>query len=104
MFAKGTSDSYALRTHLVPYIATEANRIYKFKQNRTEFEKYAGYNNETASGKMSGEVFTAFDNVLRPSTKEAIYSAIDNAIANKEYFDFISFIKTDQTGLADKIK
>ncbi len=104
MFAKGTSDSYALRTHLVPYIATEANRIYKFKQNRTEFEKYQGYNNETASGEMAGEVFTAFDNVLRPSTKEAIYSAIDNAIANKEYFDFIAFIKVDQTDLADKIK
>jgi len=104
MFANGTADSYALRTHLVPYIATEANRIYKFKQDRVKFEKYAGYNNETANGKMAGEVFTAFDNVLRPSTKDAIYSAIDNAIANKEYFDFLSFIKTDQSGLADKIK
>ena len=104
MFADNTADSYALKTHIVPYIATEANRIYKFKQNRTEFEKYQGYNNETPSGKMAGEVFTAFDNVLRPSTKQAIYSAIDNAILNKEYFDFISFIKTDQTGLADKIR
>jgi predicted lactoylglutathione lyase len=103
MFAKGTSDSYALRTHLVPYIASEANRIYKFRQNRTKFEQYVGYNNETASGEMAGEVFTAFDNVLTPSTKDDIYSAIDNAIANKEYFDFISFIKADQTGLADKI-
>ena len=104
MFGKGTAESYALRTHIVPYIATEANRIYKFKQNKTEFEKYAGYNNETANGKMAGEVFTAFDNALRPSTKTAIYDAIDQAIANKEYFDFISFIKADKSGLAEKIK
>ncbi len=104
MFGNGTAESYALRTHIVPYIATEANRIYKFKQNQTEFETYAGYNNITANGKMAGEVFTAFDNALRPSTKTAIYDAIDQAIANKEYFDFISFIKADKSGLAEKIK
>lgn len=101
MFGNGTAESYALKTHIAPYIATEANRIFKFKMNRTEFENYAGYNNITVSGDMAGEVFTAFDNVLRPETKNKIYAAINDAVDNKKYFDFITYLKTDPKLIED---
>jgi hypothetical protein len=44
MFVDGTAYDYAFLTHFLPYIEGEAERIYKFRKNKTEYSKYAGYN------------------------------------------------------------
>lgn len=94
MFTNNTAYEYALKAHLFPYMEAEAERIYKVRQNKEEFKNYAGYNRPLADGRMAGEVFTAFDDVLSKDIKEKIYTAIDAAIANKTNFDLKSFINT----------
>jgi hypothetical protein len=98
MFGKGTAFDYALKSHLLPYMEAEAERIYRFKINKDEFKKYAGYNRVLSSGKMAGEEFTAFDDVISDSLKKQIYDAIDSAVKNKTLFNLSSFLKQDTTG------
>ena len=104
MFANGTAFDYAFKAHMLPYMEAEAERIYKFKQNKTEYSKYIGYNRPVGDGKMAGEVFTAFDNVLTSFSKNAIYKAIDTAIAQNKTFDLKEFLNNDNTGLLNGIK
>jgi hypothetical protein len=92
MFKNNTAYEYALKAHLLPYMEAEAERIYRFRQNKEEFKKYAGYNRVLTDGRMAGEVFTAFDDVLSKNIKEDIYKAIDKAIAEKKNFDLRTFI------------
>jgi hypothetical protein len=99
MFGKGTSFEYALKAHLLPYMEAEADRIYRFKLNKEEFKKYAGYNRKLANGKMAGEEFTAFDDVISDKIKNQIYDAIQTAIDNKTLFSLTSFLKADTTGM-----
>jgi hypothetical protein len=95
MFKDNTAYEYILKAHLFPYMEAEAERIYKFKQNRELFKNYAGYNRPLADGKLAGEVFTAFDDVLPSTVKEEIYAAIDKAIAEKRNFDLKSFVNNN---------
>ena len=104
MFADGSAYDYAFKAHLLPYMEAEAERIFKFKQNKEEFSKYAGYNRKVAGGLMAGEVFTAFDNVLTKSSKNQIYAAIDQAIAQNKNFDLREFLRNDNTGLLNKVR
>ncbi len=104
MFANGTAFDYAFKAHMLPYMEAEAERIYKFKQNKTEYSKYIGYNRPVGDGKMAGEVFTAFDNVLTSFSKNAIYKAIDTAVAQNKTFDLKEFLNNDNTGLLNGIK
>jgi hypothetical protein len=73
-----TGEIYAANKILMPYIASEFERIQKFKNNREEFKKYTGYNRPVGGTKenpiYAGEVFTAFDKVLRKETKEELLS------------------------------
>ena len=92
MFKNNTAYEYALKAHLLPYMEAEAERIYRFRQNKEEYKNYAGYNRSLADGRMAGEVFTAFDDVLSNTVKEDIYKAIDKAIAEKKNFDLRAFI------------
>jgi hypothetical protein len=73
-----TGDIYAANKILMPYIASEFERIQKFKNNREEFKKYTGYNRKVGGTKenpiYAGEVFTAFDKVLKKDTKELLLS------------------------------
>jgi hypothetical protein len=73
-----TGEIYAANKILMPYIASEFERIQKFKNNREEFKKYTGYNRKVGGTKenpiYAGEVFTAFDKVLKKDTKELLLS------------------------------
>jgi hypothetical protein len=104
MFADNTADNYAFKAHFLPYMEAEAERIFKFRQNKSEFSKYAGYNRDLGNGVMAGEVFTAFDNVLTTQTKNKIYAAIDQAIAENKNFDLREFLKNDTTGLLNTVR
>ena len=104
MFADNTADNYAFKAHFLPYMEAEAERIFKFRQNKSEFSKYAGYNRDLGNGVMAGEVFTAFDNVLTTPTKNKIYAAIDQAIAENKNFDLREFLKNDTTGLLNTVR
>jgi hypothetical protein len=104
MFADNTADNYAFKAHFLPYMEAEAERIFKFRQNKSEFSKYAGYNRDLGNGVMAGEVFTAFDNVLTTQTKNKIYAAIDQAIAENKNFDLREFLKNDTKGLLNTVR
>jgi hypothetical protein len=104
MFGNGTAFDYALKAHLLPYMEAEAERIYRFKINKDEFKKYAGYNRVLSNGKMAGEEFTAFDDVLSDSVKKQIYDAIDAAVKNKTLFNLSSFLKQDTTGVLGALR
>lgn len=69
----------AVGGYFLDYIAVEFDRIRYFKNNRSELEKIKGYNRvvgKTSKGDKiyAGEVFTLFDNILRPDTKKALYN------------------------------
>ena len=104
MFVDGTAYDYAFLTHLLPYIEGEAERIYKFKQNKAEYSKYAGYNRRVGGSLMAGEVFTAFDNVLTNNTKNEIYKAIDEAVANNTPFDLRTYLRANTKNLAQTMR
>jgi hypothetical protein len=86
-FAIGSAYEYLVKNHMIPYIAGELERINKFKTNRDLFKTYAGYNRELADGTMAGENFTAFDNVLKKTTKKEILAAVTNP--NVRFEDYI---------------
>jgi hypothetical protein len=70
-------EQYAFEKILLPYIAVEFERLKRFRANRDEFSKYAGYNRKVEwDGKeyYAGEVFTAFDDVLSDATIAKIYA------------------------------
>jgi hypothetical protein len=104
MFTDNTAYEYGFKAHMLPYMEAEAERIFKFRQNKKEYSKYAGYNRDLGNGLMAGEVFTAFDNVLTKSSKEQIYKAIDKAIAEKKNFNLTEFLRNDNTGLLITVK
>lgn len=103
MFAKGSAFLYAFKNHFAPYMAGEAERIFKFKSNLDLFSKYGGYNRSLGNGFMAGEVFTAFDNVLKENTKNDIYKLIDSAINENRTFDLIEELKKD-ANLSNRVK
>lgn len=96
-FALGTSNDYLTKTHMIPYIAAELERINKFKSNKDLFKKYAGYNRPMPDGTMAGENFTAFDNVLTKETKDEILEKVTDPNMRLE-----DYLKTDPE-LAKKI-
>ena len=100
MFAKNIAHDYAFTAHLLPYMESEAERIFKCNSNLDTFKNYAGYNRKLSSGRIAGQEFTAFDNVLTDPTKELIYTAIDKAIKNKELFNLGTFLKNNPTLLS----
>ena len=73
-----TGELYTIDKIMIPYIASEFERIQKFKNNREEFKKYTGYNKRVGGTKedpiYAGEVFTAFDKVLSKDTKVLLLS------------------------------
>ena len=97
-FAVGTADNYVTKTHMIPYIAAEVERINKFKANKDLFKKYKGYNRPMADGTMAGENFTAFDNVLTEDTKKEILEKVTDSNVR-----FEDYLKTDPD-LARKIE
>ena len=89
-FAIGTADDYAIKTHMIPYLAGELERINKFRSNPELFKNYKGYNRPMADGTVAGENFTAFDNVLTEKTKQEILDAVTDPNIRLE-----DYLKTD---------
>jgi len=104
MFDKNTAGEYALKAHILPYMEGEADRIFRFRQNKEEYKNYAGYNRKLGDGQMAGEVFTIFDDLLSSSVKEEIYAAIDKAIEEKTNFDLKTFISGNPKGIMNRIR
>ena len=101
-------EAYAMNNIIIPYLASEFERIVKFKQNRDEFKKYIGYNNpvgKTESGETiyAGEVFTLFDNVLTKDLKDKLLAPefIQKFIESGVPFE--QFLKMDSTSLKKDI-
>jgi len=92
------------------YIAAEANRIVRFKQDIDKFKNYAGYNRKVKrkdgakTPVMAGEAFTAFDDVLSQDVQAEIYSILDKASENPlTVFNFITELDNNLQ-LRDKIR
>jgi predicted NAD-dependent protein-ADP-ribosyltransferase YbiA (DUF1768 family) len=71
-------EGFAIDNIILPYISSEFKRLARFRQNRNFFKNYTGYKTVVdTQGNMAGEVFTAFDDVLSPEQKKALYEKAD---------------------------
>lgn len=70
----GDGPVYAVVNIILPYLAAEFERIKKFQENKAELSKITGYNRDVGNGRIAGEVFTAFDDILLDETKEELYN------------------------------
>lgn len=97
------------------YIAGEFERIRRFKVNTLnkslkgaeKFKNWAGYKRVvgTKNGKdvLAGEVFTAFDDVLKTDTKNELYDIIDQMVKTGDQTSLIDYFESDEN-LRLKIK
>jgi hypothetical protein len=72
-----TGELYAFNKVILPYIASEFERLQRFRANSEEFSKYDGYNRRVEwDGKeyYAGELFTAFDDVLSNEVIRQVYA------------------------------
>jgi len=82
-FANGNeAELFAIENIFTGYVASELERIIKFKANIDEYKNFVGYNRviKDSKGKeigLAGEFFTAFDNVLREDTKKLLLENTD---------------------------
>lgn len=81
-FNNSNGERYAIKNYLVGYIAAEFDRIKRFKSaERSELLRLTQYNREVENGLVSGELFSAFDNVLKPETKAKLYSLAEQQLS-----------------------
>lgn len=84
--SNSAEETAAIEEILIPHLAGEFDRIRTFKKNRDKYKNYIGYNREIQvvgqPVKLAGEVFTAFDGVLKNTTKDLLYNLIDTAPEN----------------------
>jgi ribonuclease HI len=105
---KGGGEIYAINNILIPYLGSEYERIMKFKANKEECLKYAGYNKVVAKDEngnkiYAGETLTAFDNVLTEDTKKELLSEeVMNTLREQE-ITLEDFLRTDKTKLKQKV-
>jgi hypothetical protein len=78
------------------YLAGEAERIFRFQQDKDKYQNYAGYNRKVKrkDGKktpvMAGQAFTIFDDILSEKVQKKLYDIIDKASNDPTaYFDFM---------------
>lgn len=74
------------------YIGAELARVVEVRSNPEAYRNAVGYNRKLENGKMSGEVFTAFDDVLSDEVKERLYKMVWNE-QTKEKKDFLTEIE-----------
>ena len=98
MFNNTDGERYAIKNYLVGYIATEFDRIKRFKSaERSELLRLTQYNREVENGLVSGELFSAFDTVLKPETKDELYALAEKQLSQ----DLETYLKGSD--LMDKI-
>jgi hypothetical protein len=96
---KGRSqgEMYAVGNYLFGYLQGEFDRIKNFRGPlKDQYLRATGYNNEVLDDDgntvFAGQVFSAFDNVLKPETKKALYKLAEQQID----VDLIDFLNGDQ--------
>ena len=98
----GNADKYAVNNIFIGYIQAELQRIQTFKSNKDVFKNYKGYNRVVGGTKeepvYAGEVFTAFDKVLKDFTttidgKETTMDLKDYLIDNVKDGDLKKYLK-----------
>lgn len=81
MFNTPAGEEYAIKNYMVGYIATEFDRIKRFKSaERNELLRLTKYNREVEPGLVAGELFSAFDTVLKPKTKAKLYTLAEQQL------------------------
>lgn len=86
MFRNGNNgEMFAIGGYLFGYMQGEFDRIKMFRgPKRDQYLRLTGYNNvvDKVDGKdiYAGEVFSAFDDILTPDTKAALYELADQQI------------------------
>jgi hypothetical protein len=103
--SNSAEESAAIEEIIIPYLAAEFDRIRTFKNNPDKYKNYKGYNREvTIEGKptkYAGEIFTAFDGVLKDTTKSTLYDLMQSAPENVTLEVLLE--ETDNTYLKDII-
>ena len=86
MFANGTGEDFAIGEYFIGYVATEFDRIKRFKSyEREELLRLTRYNDEikkdvNGNPLVSGELFTAFDSVLSDEVKDDLYALAEQQL------------------------
>ena len=90
---------YSIDKLFIPAMAVEFDRIKMFDANKELYLRLAGYNRPIGN-RYAGNTFTAFDNILRDSTKNELYKLqLDPAVKIENY------LMTDEgSALNKKIK
>jgi len=84
--------NYGINNIILPYVATEFERIKKVQENKEYYKKILGYNRPMGNGKIAGEVFTIFDDILSKDVKEKLYNLdIPSSV------DLVKYLKTNPT-------
>jgi hypothetical protein len=97
LIAENSYRNHVFTNFALPYLASELDRIYKFKQNPEVFKTYSGYNRLLSDGKTyAGEVFTAFSDILSSSTQLALIQVASNFANNNRSFDALTYFTNPQ--------
>jgi predicted NAD-dependent protein-ADP-ribosyltransferase YbiA (DUF1768 family) len=100
---KGRSqgEMYAVGNYLFGYLQGEFDRIKNFRGPlKDQYLRATGYNNKVLDDDgntvFAGQVFSAFDNVLKPETKKALYQLAEEQI-DVDLIDYLNGnqLKTD---------
>jgi hypothetical protein len=96
---------YIFETHMLNYIAAEFDRLKKFRnpKERPDLLKISGFNrpvgiSQNGNEVVEGDIFSAFDTILRNSTKRELYALADDQLE----MDIVDYIRQDRE-LYDKI-
>ena len=93
MVAQNNYRDHLYTNFALPYLASELDRVHKFKSNPEIFKTYAGYNRLLSDNKTyAGEVLTAFSDILTENTQKQLYKYVQDFINDNESFDALAFL------------
>ena len=97
MIAENEYRMHLYRNFALPYLASELDRIHKFKSNPEVFKTYAGYNRLLSDGKTyAGEMLTGFADIIQGTNQSKLNALIEQSIKDNQYFDALALL-TDPT-------
>jgi len=96
---------YIFENHMLNYIAAEFDRLKKFRNpaERPNLLKISGFNrpvgiSQNGNEVVEGDIFSAFDTILKNSTKKELYALADDQLE----MDIVDYIRQNRD-LYDKI-